>query len=151
MPRILESIEINATRDRVWEIISNLDNEPEFWWGTRSMKNLSREGNVTEREIYQNFGNHATLQKVILKPQQEIEFEFMKGLMVGHKVLRLKSEDSSRQKLSVDWDVRFTGIYRLAQPFISGHVRKGTVDALRRIKDVSEGRKIKPRQLQAAK
>jgi hypothetical protein len=150
MPRILESIEINASRDRVWGIISNLDDEPEYWWGTRTVRNLLREGNVIEREIYQNFGNHAVLQKVILKPQDEIEFEFVKGLTEGSKILRLESMESG-QRLSVDWNVHFTGIYRLTSPIVSGHVRKGTRDALQRIKDVSEGREIKPRPVRAAK
>jgi hypothetical protein len=142
LPRILESIEINASQDRVWEVISDLDGEPRFWRGTRSVKNLSRDGNVVRREIYQNFGNHAIQQKVILNPKTEIEVQYLKGITEGTKKLRINLTGQNSQKLTAEWDVKFSGIYKLGTPFITGHVRKGTKEALQRIKDVLEGRKI---------
>ena len=142
MPRIVEEIEISAPRDRLWEIISDVDNEPEFWWGTREVKNLSKEGNVIDREIFQNFGNRSILQKVILKPETGIEIRYIKGITEGVKFLRVKSLSVDRQKLIVEWDIRFPGIYRLMSPIIARHVHKGTRDALTRIKDVSEGRPL---------
>lgn len=145
MARIIESIEINASSDRVWEVISDLDSEPRFWWGTRSVKNLSREGNVINREIYQNFGEHAILQKVTLKPKSEIEINYVKGIAEGTKDLRLDSLEENKQRLVAEWNIRFPGIYGLATPFITRHVRKGTREALGRIKDVSEGRPIEER------
>ena len=45
------SIGINAPVDRVWDIISDLDNEPKFWKGTKETKIISRDGNVVTREI----------------------------------------------------------------------------------------------------
>jgi hypothetical protein len=142
LPKILESIEISASQDKVWEIISDLDNEPEYWWGTKEVRNISREGNVIKREIYQNFRSHGISQEVFLRPPKEIEVRYLKGLTEGVKFLRLERGGDQTQKLTAYWDVHFTGIYRLATPFISRHVRKGTRDALQRIKDVSEGRKI---------
>ena len=142
MPRIIESIEINSSRDRLWDVISDLDNEPMYWRGTRSVKNLSREGDVVQREIYQNFGDHPIQQKVILKPKSEIDIQYVKGITEGAKVLRLDSLGENNQKLTVEWNVRFPGIYSLGTPFIAGHVRKGTKEALQRIKGVSEGRPL---------
>ena len=31
MPEIKASIEINASVDKVWEVVSDLDNDPKFW------------------------------------------------------------------------------------------------------------------------
>jgi hypothetical protein len=142
LPKIEESINIQATRDRVWEIISDLDNEADYWWGTKEIRNVSKEGNVIKREIYQNFRNHSISQEVFLRPSSEIEIRYLHGLTEGVKLLKLESLDEQNQKLRAYWDVHFTGIYWLATPFITRHVRKGTRDALRRIKDVSEGRQI---------
>ncbi len=143
MPRIQETIEIKASRDRVWEIISDLDNEPEYWWGTQKVKTLSKNGNVIKREIYQKFGGRAIVQKVILKPRDEIEIQYLEGITQGVKYLRLDSANEETQQLAVKWDVHFLGIYRLVSPLIVRHVRQGTKDALQRIKGVSEGRTIK--------
>jgi len=140
MPRILESAEINASQDHVWEIISDIDHEPDYWWGTRSVKNISREGNVIDREIYQRFGNRPIQQKVILHPKTGIEVEFLKGITQGTKHLRLTSESENSQKLLAKWNIHFTGLYRIASPFITRHVRKGTREALHRIKKASEGK-----------
>ncbi|MFI5419549.1 MAG: SRPBCC family protein [Nitrososphaerales archaeon] len=142
MPKIVATIEITAPQEMVWKIISDLDNETEYWWGTREVRNISREGNMIKREIYQNFRNHAISQDVFLRPPDEIEIRYLKGLTEGVKFLRLEAVSKETQKLVVLWDIHFTGIYRLATPFISRHVKKGTTDALQRIKDVSEGRQI---------
>ncbi len=35
MATIGVQIEINATIDKVWEVISDIDSEPKFWKGTK--------------------------------------------------------------------------------------------------------------------
>jgi hypothetical protein len=138
LPRIEHSIEIDASRERVWEVISDLDNEPEYWWGTKEVKNISREGNVINRDIIQNFRNHRISQKVILRPKDEVETQYLKGLTEGKKLVRVETLGEGRQKVIAEWDVHFPGIYVLMTYFISRHVRKGTVEALERIKKASE-------------
>jgi len=146
LPRIAESIEIAAPLNKVWEIISDLDNEAEYWWGTREVKNISSEGNVINREIFQNFRNHGIMQKVILKPPKEIEIQYLKGLTEGVKYLRISSQSAETQKLEAEWCIHFTGIYFFTTPLIARHVRKGTKDALQRIKDAAEGRPVQTTQ-----
>ena len=51
MAIIETSVDINASVDKVWAIISDLDNEPKFWKGTKETKIISRDGNVVTREI----------------------------------------------------------------------------------------------------
>jgi len=133
------SIEINASRDRVWEVISDLDNEAEYWWGTKEVRNISKDGNVLNREITQNFRNHRILQRVILTPKSEIETRYLKGLTEGVRFLKQETIDENKQKVTATWDVRFPGIYILLSYFIARHIRKGTSDALARIKQASEG------------
>ena len=146
LSRIIETIEISASRDRVWEVISDVDNEPEYWWGTREVRNFSKEDNVINREIFQNFGNRSILQKVVLTQQSEVEIQYLKGITEGVKHLRLDSLKGGNQELVAEWNIRFTGIYWLISPFIAKHVRKGTKDALVRIKEASEGRPIVQRE-----
>ncbi len=142
MPKIVHAIEIEASRDKVWELISDLDNEAEYWWGTREVHNISKDGNVINREIVQNFRNHRILQKVIIHPRDSIEIHYLKGLTEGLKILKLETLAENKQKLTAVWDVHFPGIYVLITSWIGGHVRKGTVDALQRIKDAAEARRV---------
>lgn len=101
---------------------------------------------MIDREIYQNFGNHPILQKVILNPKTEIEIQYLKGVTLGVKRLRLNQINEGTQNLTADWDIHFPGFYWLATPFVARHVRKGTKDALQRIKGASEGIPVKSRE-----
>jgi hypothetical protein len=41
----------------VWDVIADFDKEPEFWHGTKSIKNISKTGNIVEREVVIAFRN----------------------------------------------------------------------------------------------
>jgi len=36
--------ELAASLDKVWDIVGDIDREPEFWHGTKSIRNISKEG-----------------------------------------------------------------------------------------------------------
>ena len=40
MAKIEAVIDINSTIDNVWNIISDIDNEPKFWKGTKEVNDL---------------------------------------------------------------------------------------------------------------
>jgi hypothetical protein len=122
----------------VWEIISDLDHEPEYWWGTKAVKNISREQNILNREITQNFGNKKIVQKVILRPMDEVETIYVEGVTEGTKLIKIESISQEKQRVTAKWNIRFPGFYSLMSYFISRHVKKGTLDALDRIKKASE-------------
>lgn len=66
-------VEINASVDKVWDIVSDIDNEPKFWKGTKEIKNISKEGNTINREITIAFRDQKCLQKIKLEPKEKIE------------------------------------------------------------------------------
>ena len=41
MATIVVKTEINSSLDKVWKIVSDIDNEPKFWKGTKEVKTLS--------------------------------------------------------------------------------------------------------------
>jgi hypothetical protein len=138
LPKIEESIEVQASKDRVWEIISDLENDGDYWYGTKETRIISRNGNECEREITQNFRNHKILQKVSLRPKEAVEIKYLKGLTEGVKRLSIETLSEDRQRLSAFWDIHFTGMYWFATPIISRHTRKGTSNTLQRIKLAAE-------------
>ena len=64
MATIVVQTEIKATIEKVWEVISDIDNEPEFWKGTKKVKTLSVEGDIIKREITIAFRDQKCLQEI---------------------------------------------------------------------------------------
>jgi hypothetical protein len=51
LEEIRVSREISAPVDKVWNIISNIDNETKYWPAFKDIKNINKTGNTTEREV----------------------------------------------------------------------------------------------------
>ena len=53
MVTIEVSVEISAPIDKVWDIVSDIDNEPKFWKGTKEVRNISKDGDkIIQRNYY---------------------------------------------------------------------------------------------------
>jgi len=131
------SIGINAPVDRVWDIISDLDNEPKFWRGTKETRIISRDGNVVTREITIAFRDSKCTQKITIQPKEKIYAEFTKGIIKGSKTLILKSKDDG-SLLEANWDVKMSGLAGMFTGIIKKHIRSGTEQALKSIKQKVE-------------
>ena len=133
MTIINSSIDINASIEKVWNIISDLDNEPKFWKGTKESRTISKDGNVVVREIIIAFRDSKCMQKITLYPKEKIYAEFTDGILKGSKTLNLKSKENSLW-LEVEWDIKMTGLAGMFTGMIKGHVKGGTEQALELIK-----------------
>jgi len=131
------SIDINAPVDRVWDIISDLDNEPKFWKGTKETRIISRDGNVVTREITIAYRDSKCMQKITIQPKEKIYAEFTKGIIKGSKTLTLKPKDDS-SLLEANWDVKMSGLAGMFTGMIKKHIRSGTEQALKSIKQKAE-------------
>ena len=81
MVLIHTSRDVKATLDSVWDVVSDIDRELEFWHGTKSIKNISKTGNTIEREVVIAFRN-SKCRRLYLPPYTEEQF-----LKVAAKVL----------------------------------------------------------------
>jgi hypothetical protein len=107
-------VEINATVDEVWGVVSDIDNEPKFWKGTKQVKNLSKKGNTVSREIIIAFRDQKCLQEVTLYPKEKIEAKFTKGILGGGKTISLIPKDE-KIILRTIWDIKLTGMMNMLQ------------------------------------
>jgi len=126
------SIRINAPIDRVWDIISDLDNEPKLWKGTKETRIISRDGNVVTREITIAFRDSKCMQKITIQPKEKNYAEFTKGIIKGAKTLFLKPKDDS-SLLEANWDGKMSGLAGMFTGLIKKHIRSGTEQALKSI------------------
>ena len=83
MTSIMLSMELMAPLDRVWDIVGDLDREPEFWYGTKSIRNISKKGNTIERDVVIAFRNSVCREIVQLDPKNRIKTEILSGPIKG--------------------------------------------------------------------
>jgi carbon monoxide dehydrogenase subunit G len=135
--RIQASIEINASVDKVWNIISDLDSEPKFWKGTKEIRNISKEGNVVNREITIAFKDSKCLQTVTIYPNEKILAEFTKGIIDGTKTITV-SPSGNKTRLDTVWEIKLSGMMGFFTRMIKKHIQGGTEQALQSIKQEAE-------------
>ena len=137
MATIEVKIEINATEDKVWEIISDIDNEPKFWKGTKNVKNISKNDNVIYREVTIAFRDQKCLQEVTLEPKRKIDAKFTKGIINGSKIMTISTKEN-KTILVTSWDMKLTGIMGMFTGVIKNHIKSGTEQAMQSIKKEAE-------------
>jgi len=137
MAKIESTVKINAPIDKVWEIVSDIDNEPKFWKGTKSVRNISKEGNVVNREITIAFKDKKCLQEVTLYPKEKIQALFTKGIIVGTKTISLTPQEGVT-KLEAIWDIKLSGMMGMFTGMVKKHIQSGTEQALQSIKESLE-------------
>jgi len=127
---------IDAPIDRVWSIVSDLDNEPKYWHGTKSVKNISKDGNTITREVTIAFRDSLCKEVVSIEPLKKIDINILDGPMQGHKVITLE-DMNGKTKVNVLWDIRLKGMLSVFSSMIKGHIEEGTKDALERISNAA--------------
>ena len=137
MTIIQSSIRINASTDKVWNLVSDLDNEPKFWKGTKEIRNISKEENKITREITIAFKDSKCMQEVTLEPKQKIQAIFTKGIIDGTKTIELiPIEDTT--EVEVTWDIKLSGLMGMFTGMVKKHIKNGTDQALESIKQEVE-------------
>ena len=137
MATIEAAITINAPVDKVWDVISDLDNEPKFWKGTKSIRNISKEGNMVTREITIVFKDSKCMQTVTLQPKKRILATFTEGIINGTKTMHLIPE-GEKTRIEAIWDMRLSGMMSMFTGMIKKHIKNGTEQALESIKQEIE-------------
>jgi carbon monoxide dehydrogenase subunit G len=137
MTTIEASTTINAPSDKVWEIVSDIDNESKFWKGTKSIQNISKEGNVVVREVTIAFKDSKCMQKVTLYPKEKIVGEFIEGILNGTKTIKLIPQQGIT-RLEAVWDIKLSGMMGMFTGMVKKHIKNGTEQALESIKQEIE-------------
>jgi len=137
MTLIEASITIDAPIDKVWDIVSDIDNETKYWKGTKQIRNISKVGNKITREIVIAFRDSKCMQEVTLFPKEKIEAVFTKGIIQGTKTLNLNSTDKG-VNLDAVWDIKLSGVMSMFTGMIKKHIKNGTEQALQSLKQEAE-------------
>jgi ribosome-associated toxin RatA of RatAB toxin-antitoxin module len=138
MVTIAEAREVDASVDDVWDIICNVDKDPEYWNGLTSIRNIRRQGNLIEREVVVGFMGRKGTQRIELRPKKSILLTMTEGPLRGSREIKLVPLGERRTKIDVSWNIQFSAIPDFAQGFVRSRLEEGTREALDRIAKVAQ-------------
>lgn len=121
----------------MWQVVSDLDNEPKFWKGTKQVRNITKEGNTITREVTIAFKDSKCMQTVTLIPNEKIFAEFTEGIINGTKTITLAPEEGGT-KLEAVWDIKLSGMMGMFTGMVKKHIKSGTEQAIQAIKQEIE-------------
>jgi carbon monoxide dehydrogenase subunit G len=137
MVEIKAAVEINAPLDKVWDVISDLDNEFKYWTAITSIRNISREGVEIKREVTLAKVNRC-LQTITLIPKEKIHTEWTKGIIKGTKDIILSPRNNGTY-LEAVLDYKFSGMAGFMSGKITKDIQNETQRAVEFIRDKAEG------------
>ncbi|ABX12492.1 type II toxin-antitoxin system RatA family toxin [Nitrosopumilus maritimus] len=137
MATIEVKVKINAPVEKVWTVVSDIDNEPKFWKGTKEVRNISKNENTINREITIAFRDQKCMQEVTIDPMKQIHAKFTKGIINGEKIVSVIPE-GDETTLQTVWDVKLTGMMSMFTGMIKNHIKSGTEQAMQSIKEEIE-------------
>jgi carbon monoxide dehydrogenase subunit G len=115
MITINASRDVSAPLDRIWNIVADVDNEPRYWHGTKTVKNISKIDYKIEREVTIAFKDSKCRQTVLLNPL-----------------------DNHKTRIDVIWNIKLAGFLGVFTGIVKRHIAKGTDEALVRIAEAVE-------------
>ena len=134
----MKTININANwvvaapLDKVWDIISDVDNDPKYYKGLNDIKNISKDGRRIEREVTVGFFKHKAHQTVVLNPKTSVEAKMTKGPLRGTRITILSQVDEGKTRIDVSWDLTPSGVPAFVHDMVKDKISKGTKEALQK-------------------
>src|SRR3989449_8299402 len=141
MVTIAEAREVDASIDDVWDIICNVDKDPDYWNGLTSIRNIRREGNLIEREVVVGFMGRKGTQRIELAPKESIHLTMIDGPLRGSREIKLIPLEAKRTKIDVSWNIQFSALPDFAQGFVRARLEESTREALDKIAKAAQTRR----------
>jgi carbon monoxide dehydrogenase subunit G len=132
MVTINQTLEINASLEKIWEIVSDVDKDPNYWSGVNSLRTTIRRENLIERDVKVGFLGHEGHQIIKLNPKESVQLEMTQGPLKGSRTIQLVPI-GEKTKLVVAWDFRFSAVPTFARSFVKTRLEEVTEQAMQKI------------------
>jgi hypothetical protein len=130
--------QIDAPIEKVWNVISQVDNDSEFWNITKLIKNISMKENEVVREIMLDKIDKCS-QTITFRPKEAIQVQWTKGVITGTKDISLTLLGSGTL-LEVKMSYVISGPSRFFPGKLTEKLQIEAEYALDLIKEKSEGK-----------
>ena len=124
-----ESIEFGEDAGEVWTRVSDVEKIPQFWHGTKSLQLIEKKpAGRLDVKIRFAFGGSGNADISVDNENHVLVINYYSGPVLG-----LQKVTIDGKQLIASWDVKFTGLFRLASGWNERHFRSGTIHALERL------------------
>src|ERR671914_994534 len=125
--------EISASIGTVWNIISDVDNEP-LYWQNLTVSNARKDGKTTEREVTVGFRDLKVAHAVGQYSKKFVEVSLTEASVIGTRVIIiLRPGGDNKTRIEVAWDIKLSDIPLLSRGMMRNEIMKGTKEILDRI------------------
>jgi uncharacterized protein YndB with AHSA1/START domain len=140
MVTIEKSCEILSSVDRVWEIMSDTDQDQQYWGAIRDVKVIKKDGNTIEREamVGPRAFAHKSRQTLVLDPKKSIELTMTGEALAGERKIVLVPMGKNSTRVDVLWKLEVKDVPGFVQNIVKGQISKATDEALKKIKIEAE-------------
>ena len=134
---------VNASKDKVWNIISNVDKNPDYW-PISIVKNISKSDNTVEREVTvpaPPFMDNKAHQIITIIPEQFTIVENQtQGAVTGVKTISLlqAEDDANKTEVSIVWNLDMSRIPGLGKGFAKDGISNSVDEALNKISNAAK-------------
>jgi hypothetical protein len=134
---------VNTSKDKVWNIISNVDKNPDYW-PISIVKNISKSDNTVEREVTVPappfMDNKAHQITTIIPEQFTIVENQTQGAVTGVKIISLQQagSDSNKTEVSIIWNLNMSKIPDIGKGFAKDGISNSVDGALNKIANASK-------------
>jgi hypothetical protein len=133
---------VNTSKDNVWNIISDVDKNSDYW-PISIVKNINKSNNTVEREVTvpaPPFMNNKAYQIITIIPEQDTIIENQtQGAVTGVKTISLlqTGTDVNRTEISVIWNLDMSKIPGIGKGFAKDGINNSIEEALNKIVNAS--------------
>ena len=133
---------VNASKDKVWNIISNVDKNPDYW-PISIVKNINKSNNTVEREVTvpaPPFMDNKAHQLITIIPEQfRIIENQTQGAVTGVKTISLlqAKNDANKTEVSIVWSLDMSKIPGIGKGFAKDGIGNSVDEALNKIANAS--------------
>jgi hypothetical protein len=134
---------VNTSKDKVWNIISNVDKNPDYW-PISIVKNISKSDNTVEREVTVPappfMDNKAHQITTIIPEQFTIVENQTQGAVTGVKIISLQQagSDSNKTEVSIIWNLNMSKIPDIGKGFAKDGISNSVDEALNKISNAAK-------------
>lgn len=134
---------LNASIDKVWNILSDVDNNPDYW-PISIVKNISITNNTVEREVTipaPPFMDNKVHQLITINPEQYTVIENQtQGVVTGVKTISLlqAGNEPNKTEIKVVWNLDLSKIPGFGKAFAKDGMSNSVDEALNKIANASK-------------
>jgi ribosome-associated toxin RatA of RatAB toxin-antitoxin module len=143
MVNISKSKEMMIGVEKAWEVLSDVDNDPQYWSQIRDIKVTRAEGNIVERDatVGPKTFSHKSHQVIVFDPKKTIKLTMTGGPIDGQRTITFVPLGKNSTRVEVEWELRLKDVPGFVQTIVKGQIAKATENALDRLAEAAEGGK----------